>query len=265
MVADAFRKRINNWPRILPNDSQGLRRFSDFLEHCNTAMNNIRYLSVLNDPDENQKILRKLPNYLAVRWSRIVDEWITEEESVQSPGEQAHQITRNREKVGFPPFSEFCKFIKKEARIFCNPVTSLHALKGDDKEDRGRNGTSTRHRKPPEVGAFATGVREGNESSRGRIEPKINTCLLCKSEHELDNCPRFARLPLPERRQFVQSRALCWGCLKWGHVSKECRGRKLCKTCNNRHPTSLHHDTQKFLEKGKRLAIPTVRTRSLIA
>ena len=253
MVADAFCKRINNWPRILPNDSQGLRRFSDFLEHCNTAMNNIRYLSVLNDPDENQKILRKLPNYLAVRWSRIVDEWITEEESVQSPGEQAHQLTRNREKVGFPPFSEFCKFIKKEARISCNPVTSLHALKGDDKEDRGRNGTSTRHRKPPEVGAFATGVREGNESSRGRIEPKINTCLHCKSEHELDNCPRFARLPLPERRQFVQSRALCWGCLKWGHVSKECRGRKLCKTCNNRHPTSLHDDTQKFLEKRQEI------------
>ena len=38
MVADAFRKKINNWPRILPNDGQGLRRFSDFLEHCNTAI-----------------------------------------------------------------------------------------------------------------------------------------------------------------------------------------------------------------------------------
>ena len=250
MVADAFRKRINNWPRILPNDGQGLRRFSDFLEHCNTAMNSIRYLSVLNDPDENQKILRKLPNHLAVRWSRIVDEWITEEESVQSPLEQAHQLIRKQEKVGFPPFSEFCKFMKEKGRISCNPVTSLHALKGDDKEDRGRNGMLTRHRRPLEAGAFATGVREGNESSRERSEPKINTCLLCKSQQELDNYPRFARLPLPEMRQFVQSHALCWGCLKWGHVSKECRGRKLCRTCNNRHPTSLHDDAQKFQGKG---------------
>ena len=80
MVADAFYKKIDNWPRILSNDGQGLRRFSDFLEHCNTAMNSICYPSVLNDPDENQKILRKLPNHLTVRWSRIVNEWITEEE-----------------------------------------------------------------------------------------------------------------------------------------------------------------------------------------
>ena len=58
MVADAFRKKINDWPKIVPNDGQGLRKFSDFLEHCNTAMNTIHYLNVLNDPDENQKISR---------------------------------------------------------------------------------------------------------------------------------------------------------------------------------------------------------------
>jgi len=51
-VADAFRKRINSWPKIQPNDGQSLRKFSDFLEHCNT-MNTIQYLNVFNDPDEN--------------------------------------------------------------------------------------------------------------------------------------------------------------------------------------------------------------------
>jgi len=30
-VADAFRKRINSWPKIQPNDGQSLRKFSDFL------------------------------------------------------------------------------------------------------------------------------------------------------------------------------------------------------------------------------------------
>lgn len=158
---------------------------------CNNAINSICYLSVLNDPDENQKILKKLPNHLAVRWSWIIDEWITEE-SVQSPGEQAHHLARKQEKVGLP------------FQNFANSVISLHALKGDDKEDCRRNGMSTRHRKPPEAGAFATGVREGSESSRVKIEPKINMCLLCESEHELDNCPRFTRLLLPERRQSVQ-------------------------------------------------------------
>ena len=78
-VADAFCKRINSWPKIQPNDGQSLGKFSDFLEHCNTAMKTIQYLNVLNDPDENQKIIQKLPNHL-VRWSRVVDEWIAVDE-----------------------------------------------------------------------------------------------------------------------------------------------------------------------------------------
>ncbi|KAL9976864.1 hypothetical protein ACROYT_G014202 [Oculina patagonica] len=72
IVADAYRKRINNWPKIPPNDGQALRKFADSLQHCNTAMNTIQYLNVLNDPDENQKMIRKLPTHVVVRWSRVV-------------------------------------------------------------------------------------------------------------------------------------------------------------------------------------------------
>ena len=39
------------------------------------------------------------------------------------------------------------------------------------------------------------------------------------------------------------------GCLKWGHVNKDCHGKKLCKTCNGPHPTSLHDQTWKPLPK----------------
>ena len=70
---------MREWPRILLKDGPGLRRFSDFLQHCYTAMHSIKYLEVLNDPEENQKMLRKLPNHLVSRWSRIVDKWIGEE------------------------------------------------------------------------------------------------------------------------------------------------------------------------------------------
>ena len=56
-VADAFCKRLNSWPKIQPHDGQSLRKFSDFLEHCNTAMKTIQHLNVLNDPGESQKII----------------------------------------------------------------------------------------------------------------------------------------------------------------------------------------------------------------
>jgi len=68
IVADADRKRINSWPKIQPIDGQGLRKFTDFLQYCHTAMNTIQYLNVLNDPDENQKMIRKLPSQVVVRW-----------------------------------------------------------------------------------------------------------------------------------------------------------------------------------------------------
>ena len=61
LVANAYKRKIKDWPPIPPNDSTRLRKFSDFLGHCHTAMQEIQYLTVLNDPDENHKIRRKLP------------------------------------------------------------------------------------------------------------------------------------------------------------------------------------------------------------
>lgn len=41
LIADAYRKRINEWPRIQPNDGTTLRKYSDFLLHCQTAAKEI--------------------------------------------------------------------------------------------------------------------------------------------------------------------------------------------------------------------------------
>ena len=51
-------------------------------------MHSIKYLEVFNDPEENQRILRKLPNHLVSRWSRIVHKWI-EEEREEGQGREA--------------------------------------------------------------------------------------------------------------------------------------------------------------------------------
>lgn len=41
---------------------------------------------------------------------------------------------------------------------------------------------------------------------------------------------------------FICWRGLCHGCLKWGHLCKDCRHGKICSTCNGSHPTLLHDD-----------------------
>ena len=231
-VADAFRKRINSWPKIQPNDGQDLRKFSDFLEHCNTAMKTIQYLNVLNDPDENQKIIQKLPNHLVVRWSRVVDEWI----AVDELEEDSHtpRMDGKQAKTGYPPFAEFCKFMRKEARIACNPVTSPQALKAEgakDKVEPGRSKNSSRDKGDVRVRTFATKSEEKSGNAVTDSNSKKIICAFCKNNHELDLCEKFSKIVLSERKKFVQTNALCWGCLKWGHVYKECRGRKTCRRC----------------------------------
>ena len=108
LVSDAYRKKIAEWPKILPNDGPGLRRFSDFLEHCNTAMNKIHFLNVLNDPDENKKMLRKLPHYLVTRWSRVVDRCIGEEDMEEKCANEEEPRTAGvATKNGYLPLGNF--------------------------------------------------------------------------------------------------------------------------------------------------------------
>ena len=122
LVAEAYRKKINEWPKIPPNDGTSLRKFSDFLIHCQTAKNTVRYLKVLNDPDENQRMVRKLPRYLIDRWSREVDRWLNKDED-QYQSKEKSDATNGE--AGYPPFSVFCHFLQRESRIACNPVTSV--------------------------------------------------------------------------------------------------------------------------------------------
>lgn len=84
LVADAYRKKIKNWPIIPPDDSTSLRKFSDFLLHCQTAMKELKYLNALNEPEENHRILRKLTRNLAEHWTREVDRWLSKEEQDSS-------------------------------------------------------------------------------------------------------------------------------------------------------------------------------------
>ena len=84
--------------------------FVDFLRSCEAAMVHIKALEILNDCNENRKILSKLPDWLTARWNRKV----IEVEEVSSK---------------LPSFSQFVKFLIREAKIACNPVTLLQSLK----------------------------------------------------------------------------------------------------------------------------------------
>ncbi|CAH3178660.1 unnamed protein product, partial [Porites lobata] len=159
----AYRKKINEWPKIPPNDGTSLRRFSDFLVHCQTATKTIKYLKVLDDPDENQKMLQKLPRYLIDRWSREVDRWLNKEGEEQNRGEES---VPDGDGTAYPPFKAFCRFLEREARIACNPVTTRPHKEEASRQDAERAWKSNSYRKKSaKVSTFATGSGEVKTSA----------------------------------------------------------------------------------------------------
>lgn len=74
LIAKAFRDKLDSWPKINSKSSVELQELADFLRSCEAAMSQIKGLEVLNDCNENQKILAKLPDWLTSRWNRKVME-----------------------------------------------------------------------------------------------------------------------------------------------------------------------------------------------
>ena len=221
IIQKAFREKLSNWSKIQSKDAEGLRDFSDFLNACLQAMPHVKGLNILNDCEENQKLMRKLPEWIASRWNRQVTLRLTEGKD-------------------FPSFKDFAKFMSMEAETACNPVTSFLALHSAEScQDKW----STRVSKRNKASAFNTQtVVESNKQTT--TKEKVKTpCMLCQdNSHQLCKCPNFMKRKLEYRRTYVKDNRLCYGCLKPGHSAKECRHRHTCDSCKGRHPTCLHDD-----------------------
>lgn len=236
-VAATCRKKLESWPKIHPNNSTALRKYSDFLVQCQKLMEKIGSLRVLNDDHENRKLVAKLPKWASNRWSRLAFNWKEENEV-------------------FPPFSEFVKFVVKEADIVCDPVLSSPPLNEEDSNrtisERNKDKKPRFPRRPRDANAFTTSSNE-EKSRPAETKPPlaVKSCFYCKKSHDIDACPEFVKRTINERKEFASAKGLCFGCLQHGHLSKDCKERKRCSVCKRQHPTPLHGDFRKRKENTR--------------
>ncbi|KAI4893045.1 hypothetical protein NFI96_006436 [Prochilodus magdalenae] len=225
-IQRAFRERLANWPKINSKDATELRDFSDFLNACLEAMPHVKGLQILNDCEENQKLVQKLPDWAASRWNR-----------------QVTQILNHSQE--FPNFQEFVTFVSMEAEVACNPITSFHALRSSEHAPAKR---TLRDFKRSKASVFSTQTNTDNERLAKPSDKQI--CMFCQdNKHQLNNCSKFTAKSLEECRKFVREKKLCYRCLKPGHSARDCRYRLMCSTCKGRHPTCLHDSNYVKTEK----------------
>ena len=126
----------------------------------------------------------------------------------------------NVREAKYPPFEEFCRFLKTEAGIAYNPITSLQATKEEDSNGNGDkwkpNSKFPKNKDSKDSGftSFATGADETKEGRGRNREAKRTICLFYKVTHDIDtnfSCDKFLCLPLTERRNFVQANACAGG------------------------------------------------------
>ncbi|XP_026051006.1 uncharacterized protein LOC113037895 [Carassius auratus] len=219
VIQRAFREKLSKWPRISSKDAEGLRTFSDFLNACLQAIPHVKGLEILNDCEENQKLVQKLPDWAASRWNRQV-------------------TTSLMDGKEFPSFQDFVKFMSTEAEIVCNPITSLHALHSRESPHERRISNETKRNKAIVFKTQTTENSDKQTMAKGQLK---TSCMLCQDDsHPLCKCPEFMVKSLKDRRSYVKDNKLCFGCMKPGHCAKDCRHRHTCDVCKLRHPTCLH-------------------------
>ncbi|XP_039907300.1 uncharacterized protein LOC120746094 [Simochromis diagramma] len=217
IIQKAFRDKLTRWPKISANDPLALREFGDFLKGCSEAIPHVKGLAILNDCEENHKLLKKLPEWIVRKWSQIVVDELDESGT-------------------YPNLACFTDFLSREARIACNPIASPLLMNFKPVDDRI----------PKRAKVFNTNMQpksSAQEKQDTNISKPKSPCPVCKSEtHGISKCPIFTAKSVEDKRAFIHENRLCFGCLRKGHITKDCKRRHTCNICERRHPTCLHEN-----------------------
>ena len=253
LVTTAFRNKIDGWPRVGDRDKRALQSFSDFLKQVRVAALTYTALDILDDQFENQKLVRKIPNWLATKWiGKVV---------------QFH-------KDAFPKFTDFCDFIDTYAQI------SNHVLWGQPPSEPSKPATVLQTKSdmsttsPTSAEAKPAGTSQSSAPSSTRAQnmqssarssrypsvahssPDSGTpnsslrpsssarCPCCgKPGHLPNRCPFMLEMNVNERWDLAMSKKLCYACLFPGHFRVDCLHKVDCFKCkNDSHHCMLHRD-----------------------
>ncbi|PFX28501.1 hypothetical protein AWC38_SpisGene6805 [Stylophora pistillata] len=239
-IATALIDQVTKSPQIKADDGPALQRYSVLLTSCKNSLQEIGYLSKIENPDTLQRIIGRLPLGLRQRWREKADH-IT--------GDLKREVT----------IGDIAEFVEAKARIANHPVFG-NIYSNEDKNTAASAGSKRRHRTPSKEHKGSAFTTHGTTPESPTDPPKDNTenvpkksnikCPLCKESHWLSRCQLFRGKTVDERITFVRSRGLCDNCLVAGHMAMSCPKQSYCqivgcKIGHRKHSTFLHPKNDK--------------------
>ncbi len=222
-ITAAYMEKALNWPAIKPDDINGLQAYALLLRgYCN-VMVNLQYMDEINVSSNLKNIMMKLPYRLREKWRTTACEL------------QERNGCRLK-------FIDMVDFIEHQVKILTDP------LFGDIKDTQapishkakvkifavqwlGRNSATVAVVNT--VGDFQSKVHPSQHSFS-------SCCYACKENHVLERCPEIHKMTHRQKIEFLKNHGICFACLKFGHLSKDCTNRQMCGMCSQKHPTILH-------------------------
>ena len=215
-ISNCFLEKLENWPQVENEDSEGLEDLATFLRSCLNMMQSMSSLNQLNSLKEICDITSKLPFDLRKQFRRLVGREV----------ELGNQIN----------FKTLVDFVNMQSKLLKLPL--LGNIKNNSKKDQPKNKAQDRKK------IFSTSASYATNSNNLQHNASKKCPCCAKSNHELNDCIFFNKKSMSEREEFIKKNRLCFGCLLVGHSSRVCSNRLQCNRCNKNHPTCLHRTTE---------------------
>ena len=227
-IATAYMDKAFGWPAIKTDDVKALQEFALFLRGCCNAMMEIQYMEEMDIPSNMRQVMMKWPYKLRERWR------------AKAFGIQEQQGYR-------ATFLDMVSFLENQVKMLSHP------LFGDISEARPNTSSqpASRSRPPPRShiseSSFVTNTSATNHTVTSELttpSTSKESCLYCGEVHPLSRCSELSKISQMEKIGFLKAKGVCFGCLKAGHMNKECRSRLSCDECHQNHPTVLHNQDE---------------------
>ena len=202
----------NGKPVKSPKD---LLQLADELVNCEMMLTQMGRLAEVDSQSCVLEVLSRLQPHLQSRWKR-------------------QAIDAKREYDHYPGFTEFVRFVSREADEATDPVYgSLGQSSSTDSKSRPPH-----HSQQMKTISFTTDAV--SQPIRWRPPP----CILCSEEHKLLYCAKFKDMKVNERLKLVKDHNLCENCLMGNHTTVNCRKQSVCTVseCGEKHTRFIHVD-----------------------